>query len=99
VLLFVQRASQQILQKERAQGLDRREAESAARKRESVERAGSRSRPNSATKASAKARKSFVEGFKGAFPTDRIPQEHGHKVENFIATETPPGKAHLLGNG
>jgi len=50
-------------------------------------------------KVSAKASKPFVEGFKGALPTDCIPEKHGYEVENLIAAETPPGKAHLLSHG
>jgi hypothetical protein len=50
-------------------------------------------------KASAKASKPVVEDLQGAFPTDRIPQEYGYKVEDLIAAETSPSKAHLLSNG
>jgi hypothetical protein len=41
----------------------------------------------------------LVEVFQRPFAADGIAEKHSDKVETFIATETPPGKAHLLDNG
>ncbi len=38
----------------------------------------------------------LIERFKGAFATDRIPQQHSHKVDEVIVPEAATRKAHLL---
>lgn len=98
MFLFVQRASQQIFQKECAQGLDwfRRERSQKARERRT---SGELLTPEERHEGICPGSKPFVEGFQGAFSTDRISQRHSYKVEDFIVTETPPSKAYLFSNG
>jgi hypothetical protein len=41
----------------------------------------------------------LVESLQGAFPADRIAEEHGHKVNHLILAETTTSKAHTLSDG
>jgi hypothetical protein len=38
----------------------------------------------------------LIERFQGRFATDRIPQQHRHKVDKIIVPEAAACKAHLL---
>src|SRR5215831_8016223 len=54
---------------------------SAAKKRESVERAGIWSRSNNAHVRNRKGLESLVELLQGALATDRVAEEHGEKID------------------
>src|SRR6266487_3042781 len=69
---------------------------SAVKKRESVERAGSRSRSNNAHVGYRNRLQPLVEGFQGAFPTDRRAKEDRQKVDHDVSPETSPRKTHAL---
>src|SRR5207249_5006577 len=38
----------------------------------------------------------LVERFQGAFPTDRVAQEHREKIKHLVASHAPSCKAHTL---
>ena len=41
----------------------------------------------------------MIEGFQGAFATDRVTEQDGHKVDDFVASEAAAGKANSLRDG
>ena len=68
---------------------------SAAKKRERVERAGSRSRSRPGHEGDRKGLEPLVESFQGAFPTDGIPEEDREKIDELgswvgITAHQPP---------
>src|SRR5579885_420842 len=72
---------------------------SAPKKRERVERAGSRSRRNLRHERDGKGLKPLVERLQRAFPAHGVAEEDHEKVDGLVASEAPPRKAHLLGDG
>ena len=98
MLLFVQRASQQIFQKERAQGLDRglvKGGEKATECRTRRQTVASKERHERA----CPGLDLLVKGFQRPFAADGIAEEHRDKIDHLVATEAATGKAHLLFNG
>src|SRR5207249_7548806 len=89
-----QRASQQILQKERTQSLDRGlvERRKIARER----RASRQAFPSEQGHEGASERlNALIERCQGRFAAAGIPQQHSHKVDEIIVPETATRKAHL----
>jgi hypothetical protein len=66
----------------------------AAKKRERVERAGSRSRSRPGHEGDRKGLEPLVEGLQGAFSTDGIPEEDREKIDDLVANASPPRKTH-----
>ena len=71
-------------------------AVSAAKKRERVERAGSRSRSRPGHEGDGKGLEPLVEGLQSAFPADGVPEEHHEKIDHLVASEAPSCKADSL---
>jgi hypothetical protein len=68
----------------------------AAKKRESVERAGNWSRSRPGHERTCKRLEPLVEGLQGVFPAHGVAEEYGEKIEHIIAPEAPPCKTHVL---
>jgi hypothetical protein len=97
LLLLLQRSGQQVFQKKRAESLDcglvercekagkRRAMRQSVPIKQGHERVGERLQ-------------ALIERFEGAFATDRIAQQHGHKVDEIIVSEAAARKAHALLN-
>jgi len=41
----------------------------------------------------------LIEGFQGAFAADRVTEQDGHKVDDFVTSEAATGKANSLRDG
>ena len=69
---------------------------SAAKKRESAEREGNRSRRNLRHERGGEWLEPLVKLLQGAFGADGVAEENGKKVDDIVAPKAPSGKAHLL---
>ncbi len=95
---FVQWAREQIFEKERAQGFDRRLGETG--KKATERRAcGQALPPEERHEGRGKGMQALVEGFERPFAADGVPEEHGHKVNHVVVAEATPGKARALTDG
>jgi len=69
---------------------------SAAKKRESAEREGNRSRSRPGHERDGKRLEPLVKRLQRAFATDGIAEKHREKVDHLIANASPPRKTHPL---
>src|SRR5258708_22868640 len=69
---------------------------SAAKKRESAEREGNRSRSRPGHERDGKRLEPLAKRLQRAFATDGIAEKHREKVDHLIPPETPPRKTHPL---
>ena len=69
---------------------------SAAKKRESAEREGSRPRSRPGHERHGKRQEPLVKRLQRAFATDGIAEENREEVDHLVPSEPPPDKAHLL---
>src|SRR6266581_1431028 len=89
LLLFSERASEQIVEKQGAQGFDWLHCQSRQKARE--RRAGWKSvTVKQGHERDRKGLQSFVEGFQGAFTTDGVPEKDREKVDHLVVPEAPP---------
>ena len=94
-LLFVQRASQQIIEKQRTQGLDR----GLVKRREKARERRTRRQAITSEERHERACTGLhplVKGFQGAFAADGIAEEYGQKIDHVVASEATTCKAHLF---
>ena len=98
VSLFVQRAREQIGEKERTERFCGLKADARQKARErraggqflAVEQRHERLLPGLHR---------LIEGFQGAFAADCVADQHRHKVDDFVASEAAAGKANSLRDG
>src|SRR5512135_168880 len=98
VSLFVQRAREQLGEKEGAQGFggSRGEARQKARER----RAGGQSLAlEQGHEGLLKGQELLIELLQRAFAADGVAEEHGQKIDDLVVPETAAGQAHLGGDG
>src|SRR5579875_3008183 len=69
---------------------------SAAKKRESAEREGSRSRRNLRHEGNGERLEALVKRFQGAFAADGIAEKNRKKVDHLVVSEAPSHKTHPL---
>ncbi len=96
--VFRERAAEQIVQKQGAQGFDWLLSQSRQKARE-----GRASWELITVKQGHEGRgkglQPLVEGFQRAFTADGVAEEDGEKVDDLIVPEAPPRKAHALTDG
>src|SRR6266700_5469375 len=93
--LVGERASEQIVEKQGAQGFDWLHGQSRQKARE--RRAGWKLvTVKQGHERGRKRLQSVVEGFQCAFTTDSVPEEDRKKVDHLVVPEAPPRKAHAL---
>jgi hypothetical protein len=68
----------------------------AAKKRESAEREGNRSRSRPGHERDGKRLDPLVELLQRAFAADGIAEKDREKIEDFVVSETPSCKTHML---
>src|SRR5712692_4961323 len=98
VSLCVQRAREQIGEKERAQGFcgSRCQARQKARER----RAGGQSlAAEQGHEGLLKRQEPLIEPLQRAFAADGVAEEHGKKIDDLVVSETAAGQAHLRADG
>src|SRR6266480_315295 len=96
--LVVQRAREQIGEKERAQGFCGSPGEAGKKARE--RRAGGQLVASEERhEGRCPGSQPLVKLLQGAFATDGIAQEYGEKVDHFVVSEAAARKAHLRGDG
>jgi hypothetical protein len=95
LLLFFQRTSEQIFEKQGAQGLDCaliKSREKARERRTSRQTISSEERHECALPRL----ETLVEAFQRSFTTDGIAEEYGEKIDELVPSEATTSKAHLL---
>ena len=97
--LLRERAAEQISQETGSVGLRLAPGVRAVKKRERVERAGKLVTVKQGHEGRGKGLHPLVEGFQRAFTADGIAEEDGEKVDDLVAPEAPPRKAHALTDG
>src|SRR6266699_3154886 len=96
--LFVQRAREQIGEKEGAQGFCGRPGQARKKAREC--RAGGQSLSvEQSHERLCKRQEPFIEHLQRAFAADGVTEEHGQKIDDLIVPETAAGQAHLRAKG
>src|SRR6266849_1564186 len=96
--LVIQRAREQIGEKERAQGFCGSPGEAGKKARE--RRAGGQSVASEERHEGRRpGSKPLVKLLQGAFATDGVAEEYGEKVDHFVVSEAAASKAHLRGDG
>src|SRR5205807_688762 len=95
LLFFLQRASEQIFKKKRAQSFNRSLIERGEKTRE--RRAGWQAVASEQGHERAfPGLETLVKAFQRSLTADRIAEEHREKIDHLIAPEAATGKAHLL---
>src|SRR5438270_163759 len=95
LLLVGKRATLEIIEKDRAQGVDR--CLGQCRQKARARRTGGQLSPlKQGHEGNGKGLQPRVEGFQSAFPTDGIAEEDREKIDHLVASETPSRKAHAL---
>ena len=94
VSLFVQRAREQISEKERAQGFCGLKAQAWPRKRESAEREGSLTRREQGHEGLRKRQEPLIERLQRTFAEDFVAEEDGQQIDDLVVPETVAGQAH-----
>jgi hypothetical protein len=93
VSLFVQRAREQIGEKERAQGFCGLPGQ--ARKKARERRAGGQSLAvEQGHEGLRKRQELLIELLQRAFAADGVAEEHGEKIDDFVVPETTASQAH-----
>ena len=91
-------ACHQVLQEQGAQGFDRAVIQTREKARERGAM-GQLLAPKEGHEGTGKGKDVLIEGLQGAFPAQRIAQEHGHKIDDVIGPHAPTGQAHALADG
>ena len=97
-LLLAQGTSQQIRQKEGAQGFDRLRGQGRQKARER-RACGQALAPKECHEGRGKRMHVLVEGFQRPFATDGVPKEDDHEVDDIVVAEAAAGKPHALTDG
>ena len=98
LLLFFQRARQQVFEKQGAQRLDCcliQRGEKAAERRACWQVIS----PEECHERICPGLKVLIKGFQRSFAADSITEENSNKIDHLITSETAAGKAHLLSYG